>query len=239
MYSDFPRSRPITKKPPINFKLCDSNTTTTTTHQRRITQSPPHKTIVPSKNLHTPPSPQPPPPPQPINLDLENLPYQCQPEVRRAQNDLLLKKRTLTTTRPINVVDTMSIDVMGNASDEMTNKHGVIKSMKNESTSPTFKLTVENVDDPGGTFIKKPTPKFGRRASTTTLGGQHISDAQRIRNRTRVIEGNRNYPDTHNHILGIGGKTNRQNTNELSPSFIVLNEPCKQTKWMKSSWYDS
>lgn len=227
MYSDFPRSRPVTKKPPINFKLCDPNTSST--HQRRITQSPPAKSIIPSKNIHSPP--------QPLNLDLENLPYQCQPEVRRAQNDLLLKKR-IPSSRPINV-DTITEHVMGSASDEMTNKtSSVISSMKNKSTSPTFKLTVENVDDPGGTFIKKPTPKFGRRASTTTLGGQHISDAQRIRNRTRVIEGNRNYPDTHNHILG-GGKNSKQNTNEISPSFIVLKEPCKQTKWMKSSWYDS
>lgn len=216
---DFPRSRPITKKPPINFKLSDP---TASYQQRRVPQSP-IKKLDPLKNVHS-------------SSDLENLPFQCQPEVRRAKNDLLLKKRSPPRTMQL---ETITSHVIGAPSDELTNKTSNKEPLQAKSSSPTFKLTVQNVDDPGGTFIKKPTPKFGRRAST--LGGQHVSDAQRIRNRTRIIEGNRQYPDTHQHILG-GGQNKKpasKSPSDVSPSFIVLNEPCTQTKWMKSSWYDS
>lgn len=190
--------------------------------QRRLPQSP-IKTLDPLKNVHS-------------SSDLENLPFQCQPEVRRAKNDLLLKKRSPPRSMQL---ETITSHTIGEPSDELTNKASNMELLKAKSPSPTFKLTVQNVDDPGGTFIKKPTPKFGRRAST--LGGQHVSDAQRIRNRTRVVEGNRQYPDTYQHILGgsQNKKTPTKMPSEISPSFIVLKEPCKQTKWMKSSWYDS
>lgn len=161
---------------------------------------------------------------------LNNLPFMCQPEVRKAKKEILIKERSPTRDQPLHQdLDIFEQNIIGLPSAEKTDK-----SEKPERTvspvarqpSPSFKLMVQNVDDPGGTF-RKTIPKFGRRASHA------VSEAHRLRNRTRVIEGNRKYCDAKE----TKDLKNRRSTDQ-APSFIVLNEPCKQNKWMKPSWYD-
>lgn len=157
----------------------------------------------------------------------------CQPEVRRAKQDLLLKNRSPRKEINNNLTEkTFQKDFVGSPTNDLqSNKSAAPKSPRNSSvksrnTSPSFKLTVQNVDDPGGSFKKKLSPKFGRRASRDVKRGK---DSHKIRNQTKVIEGNRDYI--------IDNNTRARNE---QPPFVVLKEPCKQNRWMKQSvWYDS
>lgn len=162
---------------------------------------------------------------------MEDLPFMCQPEVRRAKKDLLLKNRS--PRREINnnnAEQTFQADFVGSPTDDLkSNNSAALKSprTKSRNISPSFKLTVQNVDDPGGSFKKKLSPKFGRRASKDVKRGK---DSHKMRNQTKVIEGNRDYI--------IDNKTTRVRNEQ--PPFVVLKEPCKQNRWMKQSvWYDS
>lgn len=155
----------------------------------------------------------------------------CQPEVRRAKQDLLIKKRSPRKEINNNLVEkTFQKDFIGSPTDDLkcNNSASPRSSIgKSRNTSPSFKLTVQNVDDPGGSFKKKLSPKFGRRASKDVRRGK---DSHKLRNQTKVIEGNRDYI--------IDNKT--ANERNADPPFVVLKEPCKQNRWMKQSvWYDS
>lgn len=162
----------------------------------------------------------------------------CQPEVRKAKQDLLIKKRSprkeINNNNDNFTETTFEKNFVGSPTDDLKcNNSAASKSprnsfIKSRNKSPSFKLTVENVDDPGGSFKKKLSPKFGRRASKDVKRGK---DGHKIRNQTKVIEGNRDYI--------IDNKTTLRDRNE-QPPFVVLNEPCKQNRWMKHSvWYDS
>lgn len=165
--------------------------------------------------------------------NLEDLPFMCQPEVRRAKQDLLIKKRSPRKEINNNFSEkTFEGEVIGPPADDLKSNNSAAfrsprrrSSVRSRNASPSFKLTVENVDDPGGSFQKKKvSPKFGRRASRDVKRGK---DSHTIRNQTKVVEGNRDY------IVG-GNKTQEQ------PPFVVLKEPNKPNRWMKqSNWYDS
>lgn len=205
-YLDFPRSRPTVTKPSSNIKLGETNPKPPVNVSDNKFESNP---LI--KNIH-----------EPI---LEDLSFLCQPEVRRAKKEMLIKERQAYKEPATNTMDTT---FSGGPTDDLKANKSALppasargEPLKSRNASPSFKLTVKNVDDPGGTF-KKTTPKFGRRAS---IG----KEAHRLRNRTKIIEGNREYvepmPD------------HRRKSTRDGPSFIVLNEPCKQSKWMKPLWY--
>ncbi|KAJ6641204.1 hypothetical protein Bhyg_06139 [Pseudolycoriella hygida] len=217
-FLNFSRNRPVTNKPPTNINLYDS---TKSTRGRRSSSI--NKRFEPnslSKNVHDP--------------NLEDLPFMHQPEVRRAKQDLLIKKRSPRKEINNNIGEkTFEMEFIGSPADDLkSNKAANVKSprtpiLKSRNTSPCFKLTVENVDDPGGSFKKKTSPKFGRRASRDV---KRVKDSHKIRNQTKVIEGNRDYV-LHNQAARNGSE---------EPPFVVLKEPCKQNRWMKHSvWYDS
>lgn len=158
----------------------------------------------------------------------------CQPEVRRAKQDLLIKTKS-PRNESIMTEKTFQKDFVGSPTDDLNgNNSPALRSprtpvLKSRNVSPSFKLTVENVDDPGGTFKKKPSPKFGRRATSRDV--KRGKDSHKLRNQTKVVEGNRDYI--------IDDKTMRDRSEQ--PPFVVLKEqPCKQNRWMKQSiWYDS
>ncbi len=223
-FLNFPRNRPITNKPPTNINLYDS------AKKKRDRQSSTtlNKKFEPnflSKNVHDP--------------NLEDLPFMCQPEVRRAKQDLLIKKRSPRKEINNNHVEkTFEKEFIGSPTDDLksNNSAAAPKSprrrtpgIKSRNASPSFKLTVQNVDDPGGSFKKKLSPKFGRRASKDV---KRVKDSHKIRNQTKVVEGNRDYI--------IDNSTAMTRDRNEQPPFVVLNEPCKQNRWMKQSvWYDS
>lgn len=122
--------------------------------------------------------------------------------------------------------------------------------------NPPIQVTIENFDEPN----KKPTtilrsahsPKFGRRASiqhASTIDAK--SNLHHRRNQTKIIEGNSDYiklqkknsltsTTTTDDEAGMISrrKFNGDKSHDQAPSFFVLKEPCKETKWMKSSWYN-
>lgn len=172
----------------------------------------------------------------PINL--ENLPFLCQPEVRKAKKELLIKEHSPPRKEISNFSSTGTIEKnISMPPDKSTVKSGNVSrrsSIKSRNASPTYKLLVENVDVPKGSF-KKPTPKFGRRKSVDSGAGK---DAHKLRNRSKIIEMNPNYLKDNSSINKNVIFSQDKNYKNI-PSFIVLNEPCKQSSWMKPSWYDS
>lgn len=164
----------------------------------------------------------------------------CQPEVRRAKQDLLIKERI---SRKDVFYQPTPLDTVHHPIDSYpSSNHPVISpdlpnhpSHNNRrSSSPKFKLTVKNVDDPGGNF-KKTTPKFGRRS----VAGGGVKDAHRLRNRTKVVEGNREYTKgvRMTNVQSDVGYQKAKRSPADPQSFVVLKEPCKPSNWMKSSWY--
>lgn len=218
-FLNFPRNRPVTNRPPTNINLYDSAKKKKDRRSSSINKKFEPSNLL-SKNVHDP--------------NLEDLPFMCQPEVRRAKQDMLLKNRSPRKEINNNLTEkTFQKDFVGSPTDDLKgNNSAALKSprtstVKSRNTSPSFKLTVQNVDDPGGSFKKRLSPKFGRRASKDVKRGK---DSHKIRNQTKVIEGNRDY---------IENKTTSRVRNE-QPPFVVLKEPCKQNRWMQQSvWYDS
>jgi hypothetical protein len=121
-----------------------------------------------------------------------------------------------------------------------------VSPQRGRSSSKTgFRYTVENVDAPKLPLHQR-TAKFGRRSSTTS-NSEVKNNSAKARHQTRVIEGNTNYirdsTDYYNRQQqqlqqqpAAGRVYNK--TNENQRSFVVLQEPCKRSAWMKPTWYD-
>nr|XP_044249123.1 uncharacterized protein LOC108058788 isoform X1 [Drosophila takahashii] len=75
-------------------------------------------------------------------------------------------------------------------------------------------------EDVGGNVAKKPA-RYGRRASV-------LQNAASCRENSSIIEGNPKY------AVGC-----RRANKQPPGSFVVLDEPCKPSNWMKKTWYDS
>lgn len=114
--------------------------------------------------------------------------------------------------------------------------------MVKSAAKPPIRVTIENVDEPftkSTTFIRTKSPiQYGRRSE---------NNAQAKRNLSKIIEGNYEYTarkkssltstTTTDDEFGNSGKRLVSSQSLEAPSFVVLREPCKQNKWMKSSWY--
>ncbi|KAH8277661.1 hypothetical protein KR018_003253, partial [Drosophila ironensis] len=81
-------------------------------------------------------------------------------------------------------------------------------------------------EDVGGNGAKK-TARYGRRASV-------VQNAANCRENSSIIEGNPKY------AVGCRRAAKQHAGNQTQPgSFVVLDEPCKPSNWMKKTWYDS
>lgn len=235
-YLDFPRARPITKKPISSIKFIQPNIRPLESEDDELISQHKQQTTAPVRQkIHHPTA--------------EEEKFMCQPEVRKAKMELMKKEwtkpketvyyshvrerpelRELTTTT---TDSSSSIEFLQNAN---------LRRQKSKDSAPSFKLMVENVDDTGGSFKQtKLSPKFGRRSSIKGGGGGGVLNTEvngnntfTTRNRTKVIEGNKNYYKKGNMTPTINTTIDE---NHNSPSFVVLNEPCKENVWMKSSWY--
>lgn len=241
-YLDFPRARPITKKPEAHFDFTDipsiepivSSPISTTKYHPRVA------VVEPSKNVH-----------HPTGLDFDPT-YFCQPEVRKARKEFLIRKRPPSPSKTIAAVIKSSGEIFPTTEEDdnkiYNEKSRIVPPLSNQ----TIHVTVENVDEPDvkpSTILSiQSPPKFGRRASIIDMK----ASAQKQRNRSKIIEGNRNYSDQNllkknslsstttddDSILNKAEIDNNSRKNaKKPPSFVILKEPCKQNKWMKTSWY--
>lgn len=246
-YLDFPRVRPTTKRPVTHMNFFEMPSSPgslgsppparapilTSKYSTRVA------VIEPSKNIH-----------HPTGLDADPS-YLCQPEVRKARRELLLRKRPPSPSKTLSA----SIKSAGQAlltNEEEENKIYNVKShIVTSDTKPLpITVTVENFDDPkdrSSTILTvNSPPKHGRRASINNNKEPTKGHVQRQRNRTKIIEGNRDYFN-----MNLAKKNSLSSTttttmtddeasingsrNPTKKSFVILNDPCNENKWMKSS----
>ncbi|XP_017483109.1 PREDICTED: uncharacterized protein LOC108371991 isoform X1 [Rhagoletis zephyria] len=216
-FLDFPRSRPIIRKPASTFRLPNSSTTSNTT----LIKSPKSarrkfKSYSPKRKEY-----------------IENSPITdvtTTPEYRRANYQYQLRERTPTrepkeekgekVVGSVSNTKYVSIATQRKSSESSTDVPGKSSYLQKRRTSRHRQATIGCHHGPGappsfenvvGCATKK-AAKFGRRASmlqnTSTLG----------KDRTGYAMSNQKANDE---------------------SFLVLNEPCKKSHWMKKSWYES
>lgn len=230
-FTDFPRRRPVTHHPESNFDFLEKPRQLSPVHNAiNVPKFNPHVAIVePSVNL-----------PPTIDKDPH---YLCQPEVRKARREILLKKRPPSPSQTISAAIRNSGRVYPINDDDDTHKrYNGRNQLVKSATRPSIQVTVENVDEPftkSTTFIQTKSPiRHGRRSETNSHAKRNLS---------KIIEGNYEYTARKKSSLTstttddeFGGHSGRKLVNSKSfeaPSFVVLKDPCKQNKWMKSSWY--
>ncbi|KAH8309496.1 hypothetical protein KR059_011002, partial [Drosophila kikkawai] len=92
-----------------------------------------------------------------------------------------------------------------------------------EPVQPTA-AAAAHFEDVGGNAAKKPA-RYGRRASV-------LQNASNCRDNSSIIEGNPKY--------AVGCRRSKQpQQQQPAGAFVVLDEPCKPSNWMKKTWYDS
>lgn len=155
---------------------------------------------------------------------LDNVPFHEVPEYRKAKTDYLIRERSTSRDRKI-----LQENSGGGGRKSRENSP-----VKNRSPSPTFRMRVENVDDFGRTFAGAPSsPKYGRRANRNVID----ENKNAIRNRTSIVEGNPRYLNKSSGYIRVENQQRASKNPDVS--FVVLQEPCKQSAWMKPKWYDS
>ncbi|BFG04881.1 uncharacterized protein DMAD_03740 [Drosophila madeirensis] len=144
------------------------------------------------------------------------------PEYRRAQYNYQLRERP------------REYDVVGNlrkSSDSSLEARQPQQQVSHKRRTSRQRLAKEpqpvasNFQDVGGNDSKKPA-RYGRRSSV-------MQNAANCRDKSSIIEGNPKY---------VGGRrAKQQNGSQRDPpgAFVVLDEPCKPSNWMKKTWYDS
>lgn len=229
-YVDFPRSRPITKKPNTSIRFIPSGSIECDQPRPSKKQYEQSKSL--KHNIHDP--------------NTEEISSLCRPpEERKAQMDMLKREKTFKQKReifqkinelpkqislddakviPISAVGVTTTDTEREYTSSNEDK---MKSRRRIGSNPGFKLLVENVDESKGSFKKKPSARFGRRAGQHTKGtNNHDIESYEISNNTHVIKDN----------------FDKEHLNVLPPSFVILDEQNpinKSNVWIKDkAWYD-
>lgn len=193
--------------------------------------------IEPSKNVH-----------HPTGMDADPS-YLCQPEVRKARRELLIRKRPPSPSKTLAASIKSAGQVLLTNEEEENKIYNAKSHIVTSDTMPVpITVTVENFDDPkdkSSTILTvNSPPKHGRRASMNNnkMASKEATKGivQKQRNRTKIIEGNRDYFNTNlpkkNSLSSTTTTTNTDDeASAPSKSFIILKEPCNENKWMKSS----
>lgn len=159
--------------------------------------------------------------------------YLCQPEVRKARHEMLIKKRPPRQTIAETVRSYGHI-VPTNEDDENQSYNDRSRIVKSP-VKPPVHITIENVDQrktkPAIPIHNESFVKFGRRAVTDTK-----------RNRSKIIDGNYLYTPkkkssfssstTMDDEYGNDSKQLVSRQSLESPSFFVLKDPIRQNKWI-------
>lgn len=244
-FTDFPRRRPSMQRPVSHFDF--SERPRKPSPVRPAIMSPKFNRNVaivePSQNIHQPPT-----------ID-KNPFYLCQPEVRKARREVLIKKRPPSPSQTISA----SIRNYGRIGkineDEENQRYNERSHIVSSPVKPPIQVTVDNFDEPSikpttllsapvqitAPFQMKSPTKYGRRVSAHNPSISGNSHAKR--NLSKIIEGNYEYTKKKSSLTS-STDDDLGNTRKLvsshsfdAPSFVVLKDPMKQNKWMKSSWY--
>lgn len=204
-YLDFPRSRPVVRKPVSSFRLpTTTSTTNTTTSSPRMERELAASCMTSTELAAT-------------------------PEYRRAQYNYQMRERerprelnTLVQAPPGNLRKSSDSSVDACHLQSQAKRR---PSRQRQLKEPVAQLAPSFEDVATGGGSKKP-PRYGRRASV-------LQNAVNCRDKSSIIEGNPKY--------AVGCRRVKQNTENLNQqgSFVVLDEPCKPSNWMKKTWYDS
>lgn len=240
-FTDFPRRRPVTQRPESHFEFFDRPTKSSPVHHAIITSKfnpNPHVAVVEPTRSNVPPT-----------LD-RNPFYICQPEVRKARREILIKKRPTTPSQTIAAAVKSTGHIFptdDNDDDENRRYNERSRIIMSSPVKAPIEVTIENVDEPSvpKTIIRSGTPmKPFRRISVQTAdvnGNSYIK-----RNLTKIVEGNSEYTSKKKSSLTSSttedefSNASKQLVSSQSleaPSFVILKDPIKQNKWMKSSWY--
>ncbi|KAH8402500.1 hypothetical protein KR009_012394, partial [Drosophila setifemur] len=150
------------------------------------------------------------------------------PEYRRAQYNYQLRERE----RP-REMDATPAGMGGNLRKSSDSSLDVRQTQVHKRRPSRQRLAKEPVqpaashfEEVGGNVAKKPA-RYGRRSSV-------LQNAAGCRDNSSIIEGNPKY------AVGCRRAAKPQAANQTQPgSFVVLDEPCKPSNWMKKTWYDS
>lgn len=240
---DFPRRRPVTLKPESHFDFFKQSRKPSPIRNAIIANrfNPRVAVIEPTKNVHHP-------------TGIDEPSYLCSPEVRKARREILIKERPPSPSKTIAAAIRSTGHIFPTNEDDEDGKYNEKSHIVSPKLSPPIKVTIENFDEPH----KKPTtilrsaqisPRFGRRSSSiqhaSSIDAKHRSYNKR--NQTKIIEGNVGYMKKKNslssttttddeYLTGLK-KLNDFKSVNAAPSFVVLKDPSKENKWMKSSWY--
>ncbi|XP_052839574.1 LOW QUALITY PROTEIN: uncharacterized protein LOC128254476 [Drosophila gunungcola] len=152
------------------------------------------------------------------------------PEYRRAQYNYQLRERprdvegvpTVTPGNPRKSSDS-SLEV------QAPHKRRTSRQRLGKPEQPEQPLATRFEDVGGGNAAKKPA-RYGRRASV-------LQNAATCRENSSIIEGNPKY------AVGCRRAAKQAAGNQMGSTaggaFVVLEEPCKPSNWMKKTWYDS
>ncbi|XP_067633034.1 uncharacterized protein [Eurosta solidaginis] len=215
-FLDFPRSRPIVRKPASTFRLPTSSTTSNTINVKSAKNSPrgifksyppqisEHNEVVPAKDITT------------------------TPEYRHAHYQYQLRERTPTCQQDKIVIKDVrpglndkyvSIAAQRKTSDSSTDVTCKPSYMQKRRTS---RHRQTSVGCQHGTNIPL---GFGNVGSTTKKDAKFGRRASVLQNKSNLGKDMEGY-----------SISNRQANDE---SFVVLKEPYKRSHWMKQSWYES
>lgn len=207
--------------------------------------------VEPSPNIHQPSV-------HPITIDKDPF-YLCQPEVRKARHEVLIKKRPPSPNQTI----AAAIRSIGRAGrgikfdeNEENKRYNEQSHIVSQPIKPPVQVLIDNFDEP----TQKPTTlyqsspvKYGRRVSMQP--SNHAANSFAKRNQSKIIEGNCAYIKKKTSLTsttstddemaapmmmmdGAGGSKLVTSQSFDQPSFVVLKDPIQQNnKWMKSSWY--
>ncbi|KAH8307596.1 hypothetical protein KR044_004301, partial [Drosophila immigrans] len=217
-YLDFPRSRPVVHKPVSSFRLPNSNNSTSNTTATATTTSSPRLDRERERDAAA--------------SRMTSTELTATPEYRRAQYQYQLRERERprdVQPPPGQAPPAGNLRKSSDSSLDACQLQSQAKrrpSRQRQLKEPTSQLAPSFEDVAGGAGFKKP-PKYGRRASV-------LQNAVNYREKSSIIEGNPKY------ALGCRrDKQNTENQQQQQGSFVVLDEPCKPSNWMKKTWYDS
>ncbi|EDW09302.2 LOW QUALITY PROTEIN: uncharacterized protein Dmoj_GI20438, partial [Drosophila mojavensis] len=216
-YQDFPRSRPVVRKPVSSFRLPTSNSNQNTTNN--------NNNNTPSTTTATANSTSPRMDREPAASCLTADELTATPEYRRAQYNYQLRERDRERSReliapPGNL--RKSSDSSLDAAQVQTKRRPARQRQLKEAPPPAQPV-VPSFEDVATGGAKKPA-RYGRRGSV-------LQNAAKCRDKSSIIEGNPKY--------AVGCRRSKQSTENQQDSFVVLDEPCKPSNWMKKTWYDS
>lgn len=214
-YQDFPRSRPVVRKPVSSFRLPTSQTTTSTTGATAASSPRGLRDTAGAAAA-------------PAASEMTATELTATPEYRRAQYQYQLRERErprdATHAAPANLRKSSDSSFDAGIAQSQA-KRRPSRQRQQLKEPPVAAPQAASFEDVAAGVVGKKPVRYGRRASV-------LQNAVNCRDKSSIIEGNPKY--------AIGCRRDkRRDTENHQGAFVVLDEPCKPSNWMKKTWYDS